>query len=1034
MTESINRKVARRFSRAVENDNFTSTGTIAGQAVIYDSTTDLPTSNIAVGSQGYVSSNQRLYIRGSGGWYNIATINNTPTINSVQTAAGDSSPFTLATDGTTTTVIIINATDSEGFPITFSAVTDAGFDSIATVSQDSSVFTITPFSEDSTGTASSGTLTFKASDGVNIASEVATFTISFKVADTRLATRLIKASGNGGTNTAINDGSGLETPNTITINGNASAQSFTPYHPLGYSTYFNGSSHLHAAYNSVFNYGTSTPFTIDMWFYPTTSGASSHIANMSNGTADSNLNWLFRQKTDNTLRFVMKDGSGTLTICDSTDLMEIDSWNHVAIVMTGSSIKHWLNGVFQQEVSFAGTMNVNGYIQIGQWANNFYTGYITDFRYNVDEQVYSGTDDFTLPTGSLSVTNKTKLLACHLPYIADGSSSSHTITLNGSPETRRFAPYDGLVYNASSHGASVYFDGSGDYLSVATDTSLELGNSDFTIECWFYMTATPNNFQGLISMGQSGSTSTFASLQLDDDGGNSVRFFVSQYSTTIPVVQSSADLKLNTWNHVAVTRNGNDHVMYLNGVSVSTRTTSYTSTIGNVFYVGCAWYATNRDFQGYISDARLVKGDAVYTSNFTPPTNPLTGITNTSLLTCNDEPNVFDAAQGELVTIYGDVTSSTANLKNATANVLFPGSQDYIEVSFPELSDDDFTWEFWMYPTNINSNNQSITDPRASNTNNPLIWIRSTNVIYYYRGSDRIVGTTTLSSDTWYHVALVRTDGTAYLYINGALEGSAAETTSFTADVLRIGRRYTGTEFPYYGHIEDMRISKGLSRYPFIPQKTQLDATGAEFLIAHGASTTTESSSNNRTVTASGNPTMSNGPASGMKAIDFDGTGDYLLVDDCTEIGTSAFTFEMWIYFDAVGAYRRLWGNNTGGVTGSGTHTFRVNNSNTFEWWWGGSLFGSLAPVAAGQWYHIHLQRDSSNHMHFFLNGALVYENTNTSQTADNMNGSNAEKNYIGGQYSGGEVLDGRISNARLTIGTTYLKTKNFTPPTTALV
>ena len=182
MTESINRKVARRFSRAVENNNFTSTGSIAGQAVFYDSTSDLPTSNIANGSQGYVVSNQRLYIRGTGGWYNIATINNSPSISSVRSDSGLSSPFNLAKDGITTTVIKINATDSEGFPLTFTATTDVGFDSIGTVSsQDSSVFTITPFSEESAGTATTGTITFKASDGVNIASEVASFVLTFKI-------------------------------------------------------------------------------------------------------------------------------------------------------------------------------------------------------------------------------------------------------------------------------------------------------------------------------------------------------------------------------------------------------------------------------------------------------------------------------------------------------------------------------------------------------------------------------------------------------------------------------------------------------------------------------------------------------------------------------------------------------------------------------------------------------------------------------------------------------------------------------------
>ena len=237
---TIARDIARSVGSSVRAGRIGPEGGITGQfsATIYDSTVSLPTTGVSAGAQAYVSSNQRLYIRGTGGWYNIATINNNPTINSVQTAAGDSSPFTLAKDGTTTTVITITATDSEGFPITFSAVTDVGFDSIATVSNDSSVFTITPFSQDSAGTATSGTLTFKASDGVNIAREVATFTLTFKINRSNFTTLLLKASGNNGNNTDINDAS--SNTHSITVS-NAAAQSFTPHHPGGYSVYFDGS-------------------------------------------------------------------------------------------------------------------------------------------------------------------------------------------------------------------------------------------------------------------------------------------------------------------------------------------------------------------------------------------------------------------------------------------------------------------------------------------------------------------------------------------------------------------------------------------------------------------------------------------------------------------------------------------------------------------------------------------------------------------------------------------------------------------------
>ena len=122
----------------------------------------LPTS-ASVGDQAFVTGTNRLYLWNGSGWYNIALINATPTISGVNAT------YTLAQDGTATTVTI-TATDPEGLPITYSIASDTS-GNIATVAQgtgaSTNVFTITP----STNTAHAGTfsLTFRASDGVNIA-------------------------------------------------------------------------------------------------------------------------------------------------------------------------------------------------------------------------------------------------------------------------------------------------------------------------------------------------------------------------------------------------------------------------------------------------------------------------------------------------------------------------------------------------------------------------------------------------------------------------------------------------------------------------------------------------------------------------------------------------------------------------------------------------------------------------------------------------------------------------------------------------
>lgn len=147
-----------------------------GGVTAYSTINDLPLANNSAGDMAYVSSTGRLYIHSGTGWYNIALINQSPTITS-----GSADTYELASNGTST-VITLQANDPEGIPITWSySVTSGsltnGGGTTATVTQSNNVFTITP----TTNTAHGGefTLTFSASDGVNIATDISAFSLSF---------------------------------------------------------------------------------------------------------------------------------------------------------------------------------------------------------------------------------------------------------------------------------------------------------------------------------------------------------------------------------------------------------------------------------------------------------------------------------------------------------------------------------------------------------------------------------------------------------------------------------------------------------------------------------------------------------------------------------------------------------------------------------------------------------------------------------------------------------------------------------------
>jgi hypothetical protein len=90
------------------------------------------------------------------------------------------------------------------------------------------------------------------------------------------------------------------------------------------------------------------------------------------------------------------------------------------------------------------------------------------------------------------------------------------------------------------------------------------------------------------------------------------------------IVTGATAISINTWTHVAVSRNGNTFRLFVNGVvdATATSTNSQTTNASDVFYVGRAGFDSNRIVTGYLDDVRLTKGYARYTANFTAPTAP----------------------------------------------------------------------------------------------------------------------------------------------------------------------------------------------------------------------------------------------------------------------------------------------------------------------------------------------------------------------------------------------------------------------------
>jgi hypothetical protein len=193
---------------------------------------------------------------------------------------------------------------------------------------------------------------------------------------------------------------------------------------------------------------------------------------------------------------------------------------------------------------------------------------------------------------------------------------------------------------STSGSGSAYFTGAGGvngpYLEYPYSSSMQFGSGDFTLECWCYFNAVQEStilarfpFDGSSNeWAFTTSSSLIPYFFYSVTGGNSATSFigVNQFA-------------LSTWYHFAVVRSGTVLTMYINGTSVAAQSIAGsiyssgtpTTTFGSYAKTGVGpnGYAVPN---GYLSNVRVVKGTAVYTSNFTPNTTPLTAISGTSML------------------------------------------------------------------------------------------------------------------------------------------------------------------------------------------------------------------------------------------------------------------------------------------------------------------------------------------------------------------------------------------------------------------
>jgi len=387
--------------------------------------------------------------------------------------------------------------------------------------------------------------------------------------------------------------------------------------------------------------------------------------------------------------------------------------------------------------------------------------------------------------------------------IVDSNATPKTITRNGNVKPGSISPF------SLNGGWSNYFNGSTDYLTMPAPTGSIAG--DFTLEGWYYFNAVPGT-----------STSGYAALDQSSSGGIGIMFF----TTTVDLYASfgstygsfSYTWAARTWYHVAIVRSGTTVTCYVNGIALTPATgVSVTWTAGGTVYMGKNAGASQQYFNGYISNFRLIKGTAVYTAAFTPPTAPLTAISGTSLLLKGTDAGIYDSTGLNNLETLGNARINTAQSKYGGSAMFFDGTGDYLTTQAKSsfaFGTGDYTIECWVYMQDSASQQVWFASGDSGNDN------------FYFQqnGSDIGVGnalvyisrqtTAGWNLNQWYHVAACRSGGTLRLFVNGTQVGSNVtdSTNWISVGTAVVGAVSNGT-LAFNGYMSDLRITKGVARY-----------------------------------------------------------------------------------------------------------------------------------------------------------------------------------------------------------------------------
>jgi hypothetical protein len=384
-----------------------------------------------------------------------------------------------------------------------------------------------------------------------------------------------------------------------------------------------------------------------------------------------------------------------------------------------------------------------------------------------------------------------------------------------------------------------------------------------------------------------------------------------------------------------------------------------------------------------------------------------------------------------IAVIFSILLISTSSHAQSNYAVSLDGTNDYVSTSaYVVPTSGNFTVELWVYAITYTGYQEFVSQGSAGSA----FYIGITNTTGVIRCGDNWGSTgVTMPLNQWVHIALVKSGGSATLYLNGIQKATIASGYSISSagTNFQMATQYGGFGEYFNGKIDEVRVWNTAKTQTEI--KTNMfnknlsnNASGlvAYYRMNNGSGTTATNSCTN---TSGIDGTLTNGPtwtASPVQfsgnALSFDGTNDYVSIpDDNTLDITTNITLEAWVYATKNSGYQHVIckssnSPNNGYIfpttsDGWSTVSFYLHTSS------GGWEYNCTASYGMlNAWHHLAATYDGAT-MKLYIDGVLATSKAKTGTITTNANPLTLGSQPGYGEYFGGSADDFRVWNVTRT-------------------